>query len=109
MLYADHTAIFADTCQGLQKGLENLEVYCKIWRLTVNVEKTKVMIFENRKSNKHYEFKYNGNAVKVAHSLKYLGVYFNNKGIFSETKTLSEQATKAKVCTISFERPEASS
>ena len=37
-------------------------------------EKTMVMIFENRKSNKHYEFKYDGNAVKVVDSFKYLGV-----------------------------------
>ena len=96
MFYADDTVIFAGTYQGLQKGLENLEVYCKIWRLTVNVEKTKVMIFENRKSNKHYEFKYDGNAVKVVDSFKYLGVYFNTKGTFSQTKVhLSEQATKA--------------
>ena len=77
-------------------NLENLEVYCKIWRLTVNVEKTKVMIFENRKSNKLNEFKYDGGAVKVVDSFKYLGVYFNTKGTFSETKVhLSEQATKA--------------
>ena len=77
-------------------SLENLEVYCKIWRPTVNVEKTKVMIFENRKSNKLNEFKYDGDAVKVVDSFKYLGVYFNTKGTFSETKVhLSEQATKA--------------
>ena len=96
LFYAYDTVIFADTYQGLQKRLENLEVYCKIWRLTVNVEKTKVMIFENRKSNKHYEFKYDGNTVKVVDSFKYLGVYFNTKGTFSETKVhLSEQATKA--------------
>ena len=43
LLYADDTVIFADTYQGLQKGLKNLEVYCKIWRLAVNVEKTKVI------------------------------------------------------------------
>ena len=81
-LYADDTVIFADTYPGLQKSLENLEVYCKIWRLTVNVEKTKVMIFENRKSNKHYEFKYDGNTVKVVDSFKYLGVYLTQRVLF---------------------------
>ena len=51
------------------------------------------MMFENRKSNKHYEFKYDGNAVKVVDLFKYIGVYFNRKGTFSETKVhLSEQA-----------------
>ena len=70
LLYADDTVIIADPYQGLQKGLENLEAYCKIWRLTVNVEKIKIMIVKNRKSNKHYEFKYDGNAVKVVDSFK---------------------------------------
>ena len=42
------------------------------------------------------EFKYDGNAVKVVDLFKYLGVYFNTKGTFSETKVhLPEQATKA--------------
>ena len=50
LLYADDTAIFSDSHQGLQKVLENLEVYCKIWKLTVNVDKTKVVVFERRKS-----------------------------------------------------------
>ena len=51
------------------------------------------MMFENRKSNKHYEFKYDGNAVKVVDLFKYIGVYFNRKGTFSEIKVqLSEQA-----------------
>ena len=96
LLHVDDTVIFADSYQGLQKGSENLEVSCKIWRLTVSVEKTKAVIFENRKSNKHYQFKYDGNAVKMADSFKYLGVYFNTKGTFSETKIyFSEQVTNA--------------
>ena len=36
LLYAGDTVIFSDSKQGLQKVLENLEVYCKIWKLTVN-------------------------------------------------------------------------
>ena len=40
LLYADDTVIFADTYQGLQTRYENLEVYCKIWRLTANAVKT---------------------------------------------------------------------
>ena len=96
LLYADDTVIFADTYQGLQKGLENLEVYCKIWRLTVNVEKTKVMIFENRKSNKHYELSMMETQLKWLTHLSTLEYNFNTKGTFSETKVhLSEQATKA--------------
>ena len=52
LLYANGTVIFSDNHQGLQKALENLEVYCKIWKLTVNVDKTKVVVFERRKLKK---------------------------------------------------------
>ena len=52
LLYADDTVIFSDNHQGLQKALDNLEVYYKIWKLTVNVDKTKVVVYERRKSKK---------------------------------------------------------
>ena len=35
LLYTDDTVIFSDS-------LENLEVYCKIWKLTVNLTKLKL-------------------------------------------------------------------
>ena len=34
--------IFADTAEGLQKGLDILESYCNRWKITVNIEKTKL-------------------------------------------------------------------
>ena len=53
LLYADDTVIFSDNHQGLQKALDNLEVYCKIWKFAVNVDKTKVVVLKegNQKTN----------------------------------------------------------
>ena len=70
LLYANGTVIFSDSQQGLQKALENLEVYCKIWKLTVNVDKTKVVVFEKRKSKNKYNFNFNGAKVDLVESFK---------------------------------------
>lgn len=45
LLYADDIVIFSNTSDGLQKGLDVLAEYCDWWKLTVNTEQTKVMIF----------------------------------------------------------------
>ena len=37
--------IFAETEQRLQEGLYVVSMYCKKWKLVVNVNKTKVMVF----------------------------------------------------------------
>ena len=44
-LYADDTVILADSKEDLQKSLDNLAIHSKTWKLKVNTEKTKVMIF----------------------------------------------------------------
>ena len=45
ILYADDTVIFADNEFSLQKALDYLENYCKIWKLKVNCDKTKILVF----------------------------------------------------------------
>ena len=46
LLYADDIVIFAESSDDLQKGLDVLAEYCKRWKLTVNIQKTKVMFLE---------------------------------------------------------------
>ena len=38
LLYADDITIFAETSDGLQKGLDILTDYCTRWKLTVNTK-----------------------------------------------------------------------
>ena len=45
ILYADDTVILSENKDGLQKALDIFESYCEIWKLQVNVNKTKVMMF----------------------------------------------------------------
>ena len=55
MLYADDLVIFSKSKNGLQDYLDSLNEYCKENDLTVNLNKTKVLIFNNcgRTMNKH--------------------------------------------------------
>ena len=36
---------FSNTSEGLQNGLSILSEYCSKWKLTVNIDKTKIMVF----------------------------------------------------------------
>ena len=40
-VYADDTVIFASSARDLQISLNNLSTYSKLWKLKVNIEKTK--------------------------------------------------------------------
>ena len=44
-MYADDTVIFANTKQDLQYSLDKYDDYCKPWKLSVNVTKTKITHF----------------------------------------------------------------
>ena len=97
VLYADDTAIIADSPQNLQKGLDILYEYCSKWKLNVNVGKTKVTVFEQRKSVlQESEFYYNGTKLEVVQEFRYLGTTLSYNGsVKTAIKSLCEQARKA--------------
>ena len=49
LLYADDTVILSESAEDLQLGLKAYEEYCSIWKLEVNIAKTKVLIFSKAK------------------------------------------------------------
>ena len=97
LLYADDIVLFGNSAEQLQDSLNLLSNYCKRWKLTVNINKTKVMVF--RKGGalpRNLTFLYNGNELEIVRNFKYLGIIFTAGGSFSETQnTLSGQAQKA--------------
>ena len=60
LLFADDVVIISDSKEGLQSSLSQLESYCKKWKLTVNVSKTKVVIFQKGGHFPHDNFTLNG-------------------------------------------------
>ena len=55
--FADDMAIFSKTREGLQRGLDSLGEYCQKWGITVNVPKTKIVVFrQGGKLSKYYKW-----------------------------------------------------
>ena len=66
----------SETRERLQMSLIQLEEYCLKWNLYVNVEKTKIMIFQKGGVlNKLDKWFYAGNEIEIVNSFNYLGVY----------------------------------
>ena len=97
LLYADDIVLFGKTPDELQKSLDILEAYCDRWNLTVNIAKTKVVVF--RKGGRlytHLQFTFKGSNIEIVNKFCYLGIVFTSGGSSFETqKTLSGQALKA--------------
>ena len=80
LLFADDMILIAKTPQGLQMLLNKLYIYCNEWHIEVNTQKTKTVIFCNRKSNINVNFNYGNNEIEIVDSYVYLGVYLNYNG-----------------------------
>ena len=49
LMYADDIVLLSNSKEGLQNSLFNLKEFCDSWNLKINIEKTKIIIF-NRSS-----------------------------------------------------------
>lgn len=45
LMYADDIVLISESAKGLQNCLNKLSKYCDIWNLSVNIDKSKVIIF----------------------------------------------------------------
>ena len=97
IMYADDTVLFANSKEGLQKCLDSLQLYCDKWKLQVNADKTKVLVFANRKINKaNINFTIGGKNVEIVDEFKYLGVKLSYNGNFhTNIKDLKVQGNRA--------------
>ena len=56
----------AESVQGFQNALDSLYSYCKIWRLEVNTDKTKMMIIPDHKFKENAVFSCNSQVIEKA-------------------------------------------
>ena len=95
LLYADDTAILAESEGDLKNALVKYENYCNAWKLTVNVDKSKIIVFsKGRQTN--YDFNLCGSRLEIVKEYKYLGILFNRSCSFYKNNFfIASQATKA--------------
>jgi hypothetical protein len=82
LMYADDIALTAETAEDLQLMLDKLELFCDLWRLLVNIQKTEVVVFRPAKSlvSDDVVFLFRGRALNKVDSFKYLGIVFKSDG-----------------------------
>ena len=95
LLFADDIALISTTPFGLQNQINSLEYASKNFGLTVNLDKTKVMVFrKGGHLSKHEKWYYNGQQIENVNSYKYLGYTLTTK--LSEDIALREFVGRAK-------------
>ena len=96
-MYADDTVLFANSKENLQNCLNGLNQYCNKWKLQINAEKNKVLIFSNRKVNsENIDFTIAGKSIEIIDEFKYLGVTISHNGSFNANLAdLEEKGNRA--------------
>lgn len=95
LLYADDTIILANCEKDLQYSFDRFNSYCQQWKLKVNANKTKVVIFGAKKTS-HFNFKIGHQTIEITDRYKYLGVYFSqSRSFLNARKHIVEQSKKA--------------
>ena len=99
LLFADDLLLLSKSKTGLQNALDSLYNYCDTWGLTVNLQKTNIIIFQKRISKKGDQndiFMYGDTQVAHTDSYTYLGIVFQRNGSFNlAAANLKSKAIKA--------------
>jgi hypothetical protein len=96
LLFADDIALFSTDKVSLQRQLDSIAEYSNKWGLKINVNKTKICIFEKRKTVSDFQWYIYNNKIEIVDTFCYLGVVFKHTGNLKDAaKTLHEQALKA--------------
>ena len=76
LFFADDIALFSKSPQGLQAQLDIMEAFCHEHGLTVNVAKTKILVFETQRTPCP-SFLFEGQPIDRVDEFKCLGICFH--------------------------------
>ena len=97
IMFADDLVLMSETAEGLQACLNNLNEYCEKWGLRININKTKIIIFnKGGHAFSRYKFYLNNVTISIVQQYCYLGIVFSSSGNFGPAcKSLYDKALKA--------------
>ena len=81
-LYTDDSLVLSDNPKDFQDMLYIFNDYCSKWKLKINTDKTKAMIFGDYARNRPVSFNIAGDEIETIKEFKYLGVLFTKNGRF---------------------------
>ena len=80
---ADDLLLISKSKQCLQKQIEIVDQYCSDWKLTLNVGKTKTVIFNKAGATfKKEQIQYTGKNIRTVKHFKYLGILLDSNSKF---------------------------
>ena len=86
----------SESAAGLQQALKKLEKYCHKWQLTVNTNKTKILVFQGGCQPAQIAFYYKENILTEVKEFNFLGNIIDSKGKFKKSiQELSKKGLKA--------------
>ena len=86
----------SDHANKFQNLLNSFANYCNQWRLQINLNKKKIIIFGGNSRSNNLLFTLNGKPVESVKEFKYLGVLFTQNGRFVQNiKKICELACKS--------------
>ena len=97
LMFADDVVLLSETASGLQNCINQMSNYCSMWQLSVNISKTKVVIF-NKGGHRisRFTFSLHDETIEIAQSYTYLGIVFASSGSFKQAcNALTDKAKKA--------------
>ena len=76
--------------------MTQFETYCQKWKLTVNVDKTKVVIFQKGGRFPNDNFTFNGKELEIVKEFNYLGYVVSSGGTLEKAlHLLADKAVRA--------------
>ena len=70
----------------MQNQLYAINEFCKKWKLKVNAEKSKVLVFSNGRLPANLKFNYSNRDLEIVPNFSYLGTTFSKSGSFNASK-----------------------
>ncbi len=98
ILFADDIVLFTTNQLSLQAQLDAIYSYSVKWGLKINVNKTKICVFEKRKTvvNSEINLSINGKSIETVDDFTSLGINFTDtENMKNAVKMLQDQALKA--------------
>ena len=83
LLYADDLLLLSETENGLKECIARLGHYAKVWKLSVNLKKTKIMVFNKLGRISDLRIPFEGRVIEPCYRYDYLRATFTPSGSFS--------------------------
>lgn len=97
ILYADDVAMLARTAEELQDLLDVLALFCTLFDMRVNLAKTRIVVFRGERTRRPlHDWLLNGQPVKMADRVEYLGVWLHETRPLDTDSFLADRARKGQ-------------